>query len=106
MNVIACSGPGALQVMFISTWMGYAHAAATAALLAVSLFVAIFSRRWLMPALILLLLAIHPAWTISAYHGDCGTMKDQACWLFTAATMAMLCWQANSWARTSRAISN
>ena len=79
--------------MFISTWMGYAHAAATAALLAVSFSVAIFYHRWLMPAVIMILLLIHPAWMTSAYHGDCGTTRNQLCWLFTSATIATLTWQ-------------
>jgi uncharacterized membrane protein len=73
--ILACSGPGAGQAIARSITIGYFSAAATA-------FVTIWlfrlstrtGRYW--PAYwSALLLALHPAWTISAVRGDCGIMK-------------------------------
>jgi hypothetical protein len=41
----------------------------------------------------LLLLAMHPAWTVSAVHGDCGTVKQAASILFTLLFVVLLTWQ-------------
>jgi hypothetical protein len=37
------------------------------------------------------LIALHPAWTISAISGDCGFMKRDASWVFTGiGTLALV----------------
>jgi hypothetical protein len=40
-----------------------------------------------------LLLGLHPAWTISAYQGDCGIFKQTASILFTLLFVVLLTWQ-------------
>jgi hypothetical protein len=45
----------------------------------------------------LLALAIHPAWTMSAWSGDCGTAKvEYACWFTIFLALLVIC-QAGLW---------
>jgi hypothetical protein len=104
-SLLACSGPGAGAAIAESTRIGYTHAAVTGVLLAVSLAIAGLGRRWSVPAILLGLVALHPAWTVSAISGDCGHMKRYASWLFTVAGCAALGWQVarglwSRWAAT------
>jgi hypothetical protein len=41
----------------------------------------------------LLLLALHPAWTISAFQGDCGIIKRTTSILFILLFVVLLTWQ-------------
>jgi uncharacterized membrane protein len=82
--------------------MAYTHAAVAGGLFMLSLGVfAIGSRRRAVPALLLCLLAVHPAWTISALSGDCGYLKRDASWGFTVLGSIAISWQMGRslWAR-------
>lgn len=93
MSLLACSGEHALEVIYVAVWTGFAHARALGFLCIVSGFLALTQRRFI-PAIILLgLLVIHPAWTVSAIHGDCGDAKLGASWLFTGIGIALVGWQ-------------
>jgi hypothetical protein len=91
MWVLACSG-GA-EAIYVSIALGYAHARAAAVLLGISMSLGFLQRRWLPPILLLILLSIHPAWTVSAIHGDCGMLKQSASWVFTLISTTVLVWQ-------------
>ena len=73
--ILACSGPGAGQAIARNIAIGYFFAVGTG-LATVCYF---WLRSWSggnWPAyLCALLLAFHPAWTISARRGDCGAVK-------------------------------
>jgi hypothetical protein len=93
MTFLACSGPHALEVIAVSIAMGYAHARAVGVFCAISIGLAAMQKRWLPPTVLASLLLVHPAWFISAGHGDCGTLLLQASWLVTLIGIAVLCWQ-------------
>ncbi len=92
-TLFACSGPGAGATIAESIRIGETHAAVAGGLLLVSLAVAGFARQRAMPAVLLGLLALHPAWTVSAISGDCGFFKRDASWMFTSVGCVALCWQ-------------
>lgn len=74
-HILACSGPGAGQAIARNITIGY-YFAATTGFITIWLFRlrSRTGRDW--PAyLSALLLALHPAWTISAIRGDCGFAK-------------------------------
>jgi hypothetical protein len=101
-ELFACSGPGADMAIARNIEIGYSHATVAGGLFLVSLGVfALGPRRWAAPAVLLCLLALHPAWTISARSGDCGHMKRDASWGFTALGSIVLCCQVGHclWAR-------
>jgi hypothetical protein len=90
----ACSGPGAGQAIAESIAIGYTSAAIVGGLLMASLAAFAFNpRRWGASALLLGLLALHPAWTVSALSGDCGAFKCEASWFFTAVGCIALVYQ-------------
>lgn len=108
--MFACSGPGAGAAIARSIEIGYTHAGVLAGLLMVS--VAVFARgprRWDVPVVLLVLLLLHPAWTISAISGDCGFFKRDASRVVTGLGCAALCWQvarAVRWVRGETARKN
>lgn len=86
-ELLACSGPGAAESIALSIQIGYRHAVFCSGVLAAALvLLAFFPKRWLFPAIIAISLLIHPAWTISATHGDCGYLKRDISRLFTGIT--------------------
>ena len=91
--MLACSGEHALEVIYVAVWTGFAHARGLGFLFAFSGFLAYCQRRFIPPVILLWLLAIHPAWTVSAFHGDCGDAKLNASWLFTGIGIATVGWQ-------------
>jgi len=94
-ELFACSGPGAGEAIAVSILIGYRHAALAAVLLGLGLLLlALSPKRWLFPAILGALLLLHPAWTVSAIHGDCGFMKRDASRVFTAVSCAALGLQA------------
>jgi hypothetical protein len=94
MWLFACSGPGAGAAIARSIEIGYAHAAIAGGFLAASLvLLALCPQRRAIPAILTVLLALHPAWTISAIEGDCGYFKREASWVFTGLGGIALCWQ-------------
>jgi hypothetical protein len=92
MNLFACSGPGAGETIARNIAIGYTHAAIVGGMLVASIVLfAIGPRRWIFPVVILGLVALHPAWTISAIQGDCGILKRDASSVFTGiATLAII----------------
>ena len=93
MPILACSGEHALEVIYVAIWTGFAHARGFGFLCAVSGFLACRQHRFIAPGMLLCLLAFHPAWTVSAVHGDCGDTKILASWLFTGIGIATVGWQ-------------
>jgi hypothetical protein len=95
MHVFGCDGPGAGEAIARNIGIAYMHAGVTFGLLSLSL--ALFRigpRRWWAPGILLGLLALHPAWTISAIRGDCGETKRVVSWLFMVVGSLILFWQA------------
>jgi hypothetical protein len=91
MSLFACSGPGAGEAIGRSIEIGFIHAEVVGGLVALSLaLLVVRPRRWLAPAVLLVLLALHPAWTVSAISGDCGQLKVLASSLFTLLGGAVL----------------
>jgi hypothetical protein len=83
--LFACSGPGAGETIARNIEIGYTHAAIVGGLLAASLLLsALRPGKWIVPMVIFGLVLLHPAWTISAISGDCGFLKRDASWFFTA----------------------
>ena len=94
---LACSGPGAGPAIAASISIGY-YCAGLAALITTALFFLYRSRggsagvAW--TGIVLLLL--HPAWTISATHGDCGVLKLAASGVVSLAFVVLLLFQVRS----------
>src|SRR5947209_7614669 len=93
MCILACSGEHALEVVYVAVWTGFAHARGLGLLCTVSVLLALPERRFIPPVVLVSLLGIHPAWTIDAFHGDCGNTKVAASWLFTGVGVAVVVWQ-------------
>lgn len=94
MGLFACSGPGAPATIGRNIEIGFTQAGVMSGLLAVSLLVfALGPRRRAVPIVLLGLLALHPAWTISTIDGDCGYLKRDASYVFTALGSVALGWQ-------------
>ena len=105
MGPFACSGPGAPLTIARNIQIGYTQAEVMPGLLAASLLVfALGPRRRVIPVILFGLLALHPAWTISAISGDCGHTKRDASYVFTAIGSIALCWQVARavWSRVRR----
>jgi hypothetical protein len=95
MALMACSGfdgPPAALAQNIATANDQAAVAAALCVASLALF-AVKPRRWVMPALLLALLALHPAWTIGAEGGDCGFLMRDVSWCVTGFGVIVLCWQ-------------
>ncbi|MBA4030517.1 MAG: hypothetical protein C0478_06450 [Planctomyces sp.] len=76
--LLACSGPGAMETIYQNIAIGRMCAAIAAILVLAMLYDYCRRPGGSIPLILAaLLLAIHPAWTISAIHGDCGhTLRD------------------------------
>ena len=89
-EMLACSGPGAGRSIARGIFIGYGCAAlATAVTVAICI---MYRRRGGKAGLAwagLALLLLHPAWTVSATHGDCGMMKRGASYLVSCAFVAL-----------------
>lgn len=92
--ILACSGPEAMATIRSNQVLGDVCAAIGAVvLLALAWdFYRTRTMRLTLPAAVLLL-AVHPAWTVSAIEGDCGTWKREASILFTAAFLGLAIYQ-------------
>src|SRR4051812_46613159 len=94
MELLACSGPGAGAAIAENIQAGFVHAVIAFGLLLISLGTLWFAhRRFVVPLVLAVLLALHPAWTISAAIGDCGDLKHSLAILFTVIGCLALCWQ-------------
>jgi hypothetical protein len=92
--ILACSGPGAFIAIRQNITIGYFAAAIGAVVVLAIAYDALRTRRLrlTLPSAALMLL-IHPAWTISAVHGDCGYSKRDASYFFTAVYLLLLFYQ-------------
>jgi len=100
-GLLACSGPGAGRAIASSILFGYVSAAiAFVLLLAAAFLYVVFLGKWHAAVIHLALLALHPAWTVSAIHGDCGFAKTQ--WSFVAIVVAGILLVRTGKAATSR----
>jgi hypothetical protein len=89
--MLACKGPWAALSIEQSTLFGY-YCAAAGSVIAVALFRESL-RGYRLPwklTIAVCLLAIHPAWTISAEIGDCGAFREQTSLLVTATYFGLL----------------
>lgn len=77
--VLACSGPEAPVLAFVSAMVSYISVAAGFRLIVVLLRGGIYRGRWnfRLPMAVLTLI-FHPAWTIGALDGDCGLLMVSA----------------------------
>jgi hypothetical protein len=101
MQLFACSGPGAASAMLRSTEYGYDHAAYVVGLLVLSLALSLVAdRRRFLPFVVAALLLLHPAWTFSAYGGDCGYSKMTWAFAFTIMAASIVVLQIGLLART------
>ncbi|MSU57406.1 MAG: hypothetical protein EXS35_04375 [Pedosphaera sp.] len=92
--ILACSGPGAMATIYQSITIGY-FCAAIGGVITLALaydLVRMRRLRFTLPTAGLLLL-IHPAWTVGAFHGDCGFMKRDISYFFTAVYFSLLIYQ-------------
>ena len=93
-SLFACT-----EVMGSGITAGNISAANTLAIVVGVLFLLSFAlfacctRRLLAPTLILGLLILHPAWTISAALGDCGEFKHFSAWVTTVLSVGILIFQ-------------
>lgn len=102
-ELAACSGPGAPTAIARSIGVGYA-AFCLAALFAIPVMLLRFSRLGTSPLSLwpLLLLLIHPAWTVSATGGDCGMMLQGTAIFASAIWLPLGLWQVIAWASLRR----
>ncbi len=83
-EILACSGPGAWAAIQEAISYGYLCAAIGGVITLSMYLYSIATQRLGFPLAIAgAMLAIHPAWTVSAVSGDCGQMKVFASEIFT-----------------------
>ena len=92
--ILACSGPGAAATIQQSITIGYFCAAFGGVITLALAFDAWRVRDWrfTLPIAAVMLL-VHPAWTVSAVHGDCGFFKRDVSYFFTAIYVALMIYQ-------------
>jgi hypothetical protein len=92
--VFACSGEGAGAIIRENIVIGYLCAAVGGVITLALGFDAWRTGRWrfALPAAALMLL-MHPAWSVSAVHGDCGFFKRDASYFFTAVYSGLMIYQ-------------
>jgi hypothetical protein len=95
MILLACSGfDGPPEALVRSIEVANQHAAVAACLCLASF--ALFTVKptwWVIPAISVVLFALHPAWTVSAIGGDCGFLKREAACAATGIGLAAICLQ-------------
>jgi hypothetical protein len=96
MGLFACQPAPGTHPISDNILIGYLNAGVMVLFLLLSLRLFFIGRpgRWGFPTVLFVLLAIHPAWTISAYIGDCGMLKREASCVFTGIGGLLLSWQA------------
>jgi hypothetical protein len=89
--------------MVRNTEIAYINAATLGGVFLVSLAIyGYFSRRRAVPLLLGGLLALHPAWTLSAIDMDCGYLRRDASYVFTALGYTAFAWQVGRCVWTAR----
>ena len=109
-EALACSGPGAWTVMTDADIYALWCAFWVTILLVPSVYMLARSGHPLLAASHLILLLLHPSWTVSAWHGDCGNSKRSASTTFVvlagiavpeAAMVTLLFGRSWPWRRTN-----
>ena len=92
--ILACSGPGAPATIQQSIIIGY-FCAAIGGVITLALGYDTWRMRDLRFTLVVaaVMLLLHPAWTVSAIHGDCGFFKRDVSYFFTAVYFALMIYQ-------------
>lgn len=94
--VMACSGPGAGQAIALNIRAGYGCAAFGMLVTLALFYLQRFRGGRVWPfSTGLVLLAIHPAWTIRATGGDCGTLKLATSWFVSFLFIGLLIFQGS-----------
>ncbi|MDB5330239.1 MAG: hypothetical protein JWP03_1390 [Phycisphaerales bacterium] len=88
LSLLGCSGPNAWREMTDADIFGSWCAFWVLLLLVPAVYLLARAGHPALAMLHLLLLALHPAWTVSAWHGDCGDFKRFASTLFVVAAAA------------------
>lgn len=92
--ILACSGPGAGAAIQQAITFGYFCAAAGGVVTVALAYVAMRMRRFSFPLPVAaVMLLIHPAWTVSAIHGDCGGLKNLTSMIFSVVYLGLLIFQ-------------
>ncbi len=92
--MFACSGPRSGILISENTELGYILAAVLGGVLLLSVVAYVIGRRLVgFPVILLGLLAVHPAWTVSALQGDCGESKRDLSWACTVVGGLVFGWQ-------------
>ena len=90
LTLYACSGPGAGKLIADNIKMAEQMAWVAAAFTAVSVIFYLLTWRFKgCPLICLGLLALHPAWTVSATMGDCGSLKAGTATFITTAAVVI-----------------
>lgn len=99
MDLFGCSGAGAIPLMAENKAIASEHVWVVCAVFLASVMVAVVGRgSRTVPILVLVLLALHPAWSFRMGGGDCYyLMRNGSRWVSLIGFVA-LCWQ------TARAI--
>ena len=94
MDLLGCSGPGAIPLMAENKAIASEHVWVVCAVFLASVMVATVSRgSRTVPILVLVLLALHPAWSLHMGGGDCYyVMRNGSRWVSLIGFVA-LCWQ-------------
>jgi hypothetical protein len=101
--ILACSGPGAMTLIYSN--QGYSvqmwYATIGLAVCGLVLWIRRRNRNWLiLPTVILS--ALHPAWTMSATSGDCGYMMFDLSRIILGFAALMLILQIGIYIKTER----
>jgi hypothetical protein len=99
LTMFACSGPGGAEVTARNIAISIESLEVMGGLFGLSVIVfVVFTRRGLFPLLMLGLLILHPACTVSARGGDCGHLQRDASQVFTGFGCIVIIWQVIQYA--------
>jgi hypothetical protein len=98
-GALACSGPGAREFIEENTRTAYVYAALGSVLFAATQALYFLRKRRGLAAVLFggLMLAAHPAWTVSAMTGDCGISKASDAKVATGVLALMCSYQVFMW---------
>jgi hypothetical protein len=88
-KLVACSGPGAHRAIAEAVAFGYWSALGVGLLLVPTVARYLLRRQLRAAGVHLSLIALHPAWCVSASRGDCGGLKTQLSVVFLVMTFGL-----------------
>jgi hypothetical protein len=92
--ILACSGPGAMTTIHQSITISQFCAAMSGVIVLALAFDHWRRHRWSFRlGFAAALMAVHPAWTVSAWHGDCGYFKRHTSYFLLAVLFGLLAYQ-------------